>query len=57
MAIVLVACLVQLRIAEISGQEFSSEERTQLLHLAHESIYSESEKKTISLDPPTASSV
>ncbi|MGA7377642.1 MAG: AmmeMemoRadiSam system protein A [Candidatus Sulfotelmatobacter sp.] len=40
--------------AEISGQEFSSEERTQLLHLAHESIISELEGRTISLDPPTA---
>ncbi|MGB7600953.1 MAG: AmmeMemoRadiSam system protein A [Candidatus Sulfotelmatobacter sp.] len=39
--------------SEASGQEFSPEERAQLLHLAHDSIISELEARTISLDPPT----
>ena len=34
--------------------EFSSDERTQLLHLAHESILSALEQREIPLDPPTA---
>jgi AmmeMemoRadiSam system protein A len=40
--------------SEASGQEFSSEERAQLLRLAHDSIISELEGRTISLDSPTA---
>jgi AmmeMemoRadiSam system protein A len=39
--------------SEASRQEFSSEERALLLRLAHESITSELEGRTISLDPPT----
>jgi len=35
------------------GQEFSSEERAQLLRLAHDSISSALEDREISLDPPT----
>jgi len=34
--------------------EFSHEERTALLHLAHEAILSALERRAISLDPPTA---
>ncbi len=37
-----------------SVQEFSSEERDQLLRLAHESISSTLEHREISLEPPTA---
>jgi len=36
-----------------SSQEFSSEERIQLLHLAHDSISSALQGREISLDPPT----
>jgi uncharacterized protein len=39
--------------SEVSGQEFSSEERALLLHLAHDSIVSALEGRVISLDPPT----
>lgn len=38
---------------QISRGEFSQEERTQLLRLAHESILSALEDREISLDPPT----
>jgi AmmeMemoRadiSam system protein A len=37
----------------ISSQEFSSEERIQLLRLAHDSISSALQHREISLDPPT----
>jgi AmmeMemoRadiSam system protein A len=37
-----------------SRSEFSAEERTQLLHLAHESILSALESREIPLDPPTS---
>ena len=36
-----------------SSQEFSSEERIQLLRLAHDSISSALQRREISLDPPT----
>jgi AmmeMemoRadiSam system protein A len=36
-----------------SGQEFSQEERAQLLRLAHDSISSALQHREISLDPPT----
>src|SRR5882757_5042036 len=36
------------------SQEFSSEERTQLLRLAHDAISSALERRELSLDPPTA---
>jgi len=39
--------------AVASGQEFSREERDQLLRLAHDSIASALEHREISLDPPT----
>lgn len=39
--------------AVASSQEFSSEERTLLLRLAHDSIASALEAREISLDPPT----
>ena len=39
--------------AVASSQEFSSEERIQLLHLAHDSISSALQGREISLDPPT----
>lgn len=39
--------------SEASGQEFSSEERGLLLRVAHDSIVSVLEGRTISLDPPT----
>jgi uncharacterized protein len=38
----------------VSGQEFSDEERSLLLRLAHDSITSAVEHREISLDPPTA---
>jgi uncharacterized protein len=40
--------------AVVSSQEFSSEERNQLLRLAHDSISSALEQREIPLDPPTA---
>jgi uncharacterized protein len=40
-------------LALIPSQEFSSEERAQLLRLAHDSISSALEHREISLDPPT----
>jgi AmmeMemoRadiSam system protein A len=40
--------------SESSNAEFSPDERAQLLRLAHESILSELENRSISLDPPTA---
>jgi AmmeMemoRadiSam system protein A len=39
--------------AVASNQEFSSEERSQLLRLAHDSISSALQHREISLDPPT----
>jgi uncharacterized protein len=39
--------------SEVSRQEFSSEERAVLLRLAHDSILSGLEGRSISLDPPT----
>jgi AmmeMemoRadiSam system protein A len=39
--------------AVASSQEFSSEERSQLLRLAHDSISSALQHREISLDPPT----
>ena len=39
--------------AVTSSHEFSSEERIQLLHLAHDSISSALQGREISLDPPT----
>src|SRR5580658_8956122 len=36
-----------------SSQEFSSEERSQLLRLAHDSISSALEHREISMEPPT----
>jgi AmmeMemoRadiSam system protein A len=39
--------------AEVSRQEFSPEERTLLLRLAHDSICGALEKRQIPLDPPT----
>ena len=36
-----------------SPAEFSSDERAQLLHLAHESVLSALENRSLSLDPPT----
>jgi AmmeMemoRadiSam system protein A len=39
--------------AVASIQEFSSEERLQLLHLAHDSISSAVQRREISVDPPT----
>lgn len=39
---------------ETSRGEFSQDERTQLLRLAHDSILSALERRDISLDPPTA---
>src|SRR5438477_11913845 len=39
---------------ETSRGEFSQDERTQLLQLAHDSILSALEHRDISLDPPTA---
>jgi AmmeMemoRadiSam system protein A len=45
--------LIDVEHSEPSG-EFSQEERTTLLQLAHESILSALEEREISLDPPTA---
>jgi AmmeMemoRadiSam system protein A len=39
--------------AVVSAREFSSEERNQLLRLAHDSIASALEHREISMDPPT----
>jgi AmmeMemoRadiSam system protein A len=39
--------------SEVSPQEFSPEERTLLLRLAHDSISSALQRREISLDPPT----
>ncbi len=39
--------------AVTAGQEFSTEERSQLLRLAHDSIASALERREIALDPPT----
>jgi len=40
--------------AVATGQEFSQEERNQLLRLAHDSISSALQQREISLDPPTS---
>lgn len=45
--------LLRLSPSAVDQGEFSPEERTLLLQLAHESILSALEERTISLDPPT----